>query len=43
MFELADHAMFGSIRGRPTAGPLYPRVQHHLETFLADAASADAA
>jgi hypothetical protein len=28
-------------RRDPTAAPLYPRVQHHLETFLADAASAD--
>ena len=26
---------------RPTATPLYPVVQHHLETFLAQAAEAD--
>jgi hypothetical protein len=28
-------------RRDPTATPLYPLVQHHLETFLADAAAAD--
>ncbi len=28
-------------RREPTATPLYPIVQHHLETFLADAAEAD--
>jgi hypothetical protein len=28
-------------RRRPTATPLYPIVQHHLETFLARAAEAD--
>jgi len=26
---------------RPTATPLYPVVQHHLETFLAQAADSD--
>ena len=26
---------------RPTETPLYPVVQHHLETFLAEAQSAD--
>ena len=26
---------------RPTSTPLYPVVQHHLETFLAQAADAD--
>ncbi|MGI9179413.1 MAG: hypothetical protein ACR2H9_02700 [Longimicrobiaceae bacterium] len=28
-------------RRRPTATPLYPLVQQHLETFLADTAAAD--
>jgi hypothetical protein len=28
-------------RREPTATSLYPIVQHHLETFLADAAEAD--
>jgi len=28
-------------RREPTATPLYPIVQHHLETFLAEAAEAD--
>ena len=28
-------------RRRPTLTPLYPLVQHHLETFLAQAAEAD--
>ncbi|MEJ2185727.1 MAG: hypothetical protein P8Z36_07275, partial [Gemmatimonadota bacterium] len=28
-------------RRRPTATPLYPIVQHHLETFLARSAEAD--
>ncbi|MGH7472262.1 MAG: hypothetical protein ACRENP_30290 [Longimicrobiales bacterium] len=28
-------------RREPTATPLYPIVQHHLETFLADATAAD--
>jgi hypothetical protein len=28
-------------RRDPTATPLYPLVQHHLETFLADATAAD--
>jgi hypothetical protein len=28
-------------RRRPTTTPLYPIVQHHLETFLARAAAAD--
>ena len=31
----------GHRRRRPTATPLYPIVQHHLETFLARAAEAD--
>ena len=30
-------------RREPTATPLYPLVQHHLETFLAEAAEADPA
>jgi hypothetical protein len=38
---------WGRVRGsvylprRPTQTPLYPVVQHHLETFLAQAAEAD--
>ena len=28
-------------RRRPTQTPLYPLVQHHLETFLAQAAEGD--
>ena len=40
--ERTAHGGAGVYRRRePTATPLYPIVQHHLETFLAEAAEAD--